>query len=156
MNKKTITVKMGYVDRPNKNGFVIPKEVMKKAIEDKFKDGKSVFGVLGSTFDGKINLLKVTHCIENPPVIEGDEIIGKILLVGDPNINPSVGIVEAMDEIVCVPSGYGTLKDRGDGVMEVQPGYELISFNIVAPDIGTEESDKIVDKFLKNRSKKYE
>ena len=131
---------MGYVDRPNKNGFVIPKEVMKKAIEDKFKDGKSVFGVLGSTLDGKIQISKVTHCIKEPPVIEGDEIIGEILLMEHSDINSDIGIVEAMDEIVCAPCGYGTVKDRGDGVMEVQPGYELISFNIVAPDIGTEEA----------------
>lgn len=157
MNKKTITVKMGYVDRPNKNGFVIPKEVMEQAIKEKFKDGKFVLGVLGSsTLDGKIQLSKVTHCINRPPVIEGDEIIGDILLVGDPAINPSVGIVEAMDEIVCAPVGYGILKDRGDGVMEVQPGYELVSFNIVEPDIRSEKADKIVDTYLNNRSKKYE
>lgn len=156
MNKKTITVKMGYVDRPNKNGFVIPKEVMEQAIKEKFKDGKFLFGVLGSTLDGKIQLSKVTHCIENPPVIEGDEIIGEILLVGDSAINPSLGIVEAMDEIVCAPSGYGTLKDRGDGIMEVQSGYKLISFNIVEPDIGSKEADKIVDTYLDNRSKKDE
>lgn len=156
MDKKTITVKMGYVDRPSKNGFVIPKEVMEQAIKEKFKDGKSVFGVLGSTLDGKIHLSKVTHCIEKPPIIEGDEIIGDILLVGDPAINPSLGIVEAMDEIVCAPSGYGTLKDRGDGIMEVQLGYKLISFNIVEPDIRSEKADKIVDTYLDNRGKKYE
>lgn len=155
MTKKTITVKMGCVDKPNKNGFVIPKKVMEHAIKEKFKD-RTVWGMLGCTLDGKIQLSKVTHCIKEPPVIEEDEIIGEILLMGHSDINPDIGIVEAMDEIVCAPCGYGTVKDRGDGVMEVQPGYELISFNIVAPDIGTEESDKIVDKFLKNRIKKYE
>jgi hypothetical protein len=156
VTKKTITVKMGCVDKPNKNGFIIPKKVMEQAIKDKFDDDKIVLGMLGNSADGKIRLAKVTHQIKPIPYIDGDTIVGEILLVGDPDINPDIGIVEAMDEIVCAPCGYGTVKDRGDGVMEVQPGYELISFNIVAPDIGTEESDKIVDKFLKNRSNKYE
>jgi hypothetical protein len=124
-----ITVKLGIVDIPNKNGLMIPRDIMQQAI-DSF-EGKPIFGMFGKSFDGKIKLTNITHWIENAR-IEGDDIVGELYLLGDLS-NPDTGIIEAMDELVCSPAGYGTTEDRGDGIMVVQSGYRLIAFNIVDP-----------------------
>lgn len=124
----TITVKFGTVDRENGAGYIMPKAVMQRAIDERFRESRPVLGCLG-TKEWNLQLKDVVFQVIRA-WIDGDAIMGEIKLLGDPDVNSDRAMLEAMTLIEGYSVGFGTVS-RYDRI--VQNDYVLDRFDLYRP-----------------------
>lgn len=124
--------------KPNKNGRLYPMDTLSQEtnryINEKVTQ-KRAFGELGHPKGPQINLDRISHLIESLR-IEGNNVIGKAKLVDTPMGKIAQGIVESGGQLGMSSRGLGSLKKMGNGLMEVQKDFRLVT----AADIVAEPS----------------
>ena len=112
------------LDKPNKNGRIYTKEVMREAIA-KYGEKLSRFGELGYGEDSHINIDRISHKV-NFLYIKENQVLADISLLG----TPCGKIAKALPDFNIGPRGLGKFAEDGITLQS----YEFISIDIVQPD----------------------
>lgn len=131
MNKISITLPILEADIVGKSGYVYPKSVLVKIVEDaNEKIKQNGLGILGS-FDPPypesglgINLSNVTHHVENLR-LEGNLLIGDVYPLNSPKGLVLKELINAKTELGLNPRGYGTVSCGA-----VTDDYQLLAIDV--------------------------
>ena len=111
----------------NKNKRIYPKSVMEKEVARYMKeyvDSKRAFGELGHPEGPTINLDRVSHIITSLKE-DGNNYIGRAKILNTPMGNIVKGLIEGGAQLGVSSRGMGTLKEKEDGINEVQSDFYL-------------------------------
>lgn len=119
-------------DKPNRNGRIYPKAIMESAVNkyntEQVKTGRAV-GELNHPDGPTINLDKVSHRITELR-FEGNDVIGKALVLDTPMGKIVKGLVEGGVKLGVSSRGMGSL-ERKNGVNYVKEDFVLSTVDIV-------------------------
>lgn len=135
----------------NKNKRIYPKSVMEKEVARYMKeyvDSKRAFGELGHPEGPTINLDRVSHIITSLRE-DGNNYIGRAKILNTPMGNIVKGLIEGGAQLGVSSRGMGTLKEKEDGINEVQNDFYLAT----AADIVADPSapDAFVQGIMENK-----
>jgi len=135
----------------NKNKRIYPKSVMEKEVARYMKeyvDSKRAFGELGHPEGPTINLDRVSHIITSLRE-DGNNHIGRAKILNTPMGNIVKGLIEGGAQLGVSSRGMGTLKEKEDGINEVQNDFYLAT----AADIVADPSapDAFVQGIMENK-----
>jgi hypothetical protein len=135
----------------NKNKRIYPKSVMEKEVTRYMKeyvDSKRAFGELGHPEGPTINLDRVSHIITSLRE-DGNNYIGRAKILNTPMGNIVKGLIEGGAQLGVSSRGMGTLKEKEDGINEVQNDFYLAT----AADIVADPSapDAFVQGIMENK-----
>jgi len=135
----------------NKNKRIYPKSVMEKEVARYMKeyvDSKRAFGELGHPEGPTINLDRVSHIITSLKE-DGNNYIGRAKILNTPMGNIVKGLIEGGAQLGVSSRGMGTLKEKEDGINEVQSDFYLAT----AADIVADPSapDAFVQGIMENK-----
>ena len=135
----------------NKNKRIYPKSVMEKEVARYMKeyvDSKRAFGELGHPEGPTINLDRVSHIITSLRE-DGNNYIGRAKILNTPMGNIVKGLIEGGAQLGVSSRGMGTLKEKEDGINEVQSDFYLAT----AADIVADPSapDAFVQGIMENK-----
>jgi hypothetical protein len=135
----------------NKNKRIYPKSVMEKEVARYMKeyvDSKRAFGELGHPEGPTINLDRVSHIITSLKE-DGNNYIGRAKILNTPMGNIVKGLIEGGAQLGVSSRGMGTLKEKEDGINEVQNDFYLAT----AADIVADPSapDAFVQGIMENK-----
>jgi len=135
----------------NRNKRIYTKPVMEKEVTRYMKeyvDANRAFGELGHPEGPTINLDRVSHIITSLKE-DGNNYIGRAKILNTPMGNIVRGLVEGGAQLGVSSRGMGTLKEREDGINEVQNDFYLAT----AADIVADPSapDAFVQGIMENK-----
>jgi hypothetical protein len=135
----------------NRNKRIYPKSVMEKEVTRYMKeyvDSKRAFGELGHPEGPTINLDRVSHIITSLRE-DGNNYIGRAKILNTPMGNIVKGLIEGGAQLGVSSRGMGTLKEKEDGINEVQSDFYLAT----AADIVADPSapDAFVQGIMENK-----
>jgi hypothetical protein len=135
----------------NKNKRIYPKSVMEKEVARYMKEyveSKRAFGELGHPEGPTINLDRVSHIITSLRE-DGNNYIGRAKILNTPMGNIVKGLIEGGAQLGVSSRGMGTLKEKEDGINEVQSDFYLAT----AADIVADPSapDAFVQGIMENK-----
>jgi hypothetical protein len=135
----------------NRNKRIYPKSVMEKEVTRYMKeyvDSKRAFGELGHPEGPTINLDRVSHIITSLRE-DGNNYIGRAKILNTPMGNIVKGLIEGGAQLGVSSRGMGTLKEKEDGINEVQNDFYLAT----AADIVADPSapDAFVQGIMENK-----
>ena len=111
----------------NRNGRIYPVNVLEKEVrryvDDVIKKGRA-YGELGHPQGPQINLDRVSHIITDLRQ-DGNNFIGKAKLTDTPMGNIAKGLLKSGAKLGVSSRGMGSLVKDRDGIMVVQPDYQL-------------------------------
>jgi hypothetical protein len=123
----------GRVKLPNKNGRVYTEEVMKAAINENSEiiESRRMMGELDHPPTPKVNLKEVSHVVTKLELQEDGSVYGEAEVLPTPNGEILKSLIESGIKLGISSRGYGKVLRKGD-LLEVAPGYKMITFDIVA------------------------
>ena len=135
----------------NKNKRIYPKSVMEKEVARYMKEyveSKRAFGELGHPEGPTINLDRVSHIITSLRE-DGNNYVGRAKILNTPMGNIVKGLIEGGAQLGVSSRGMGTLKEKEDGINEVQNDFYLAT----AADIVADPSapDAFVQGIMENK-----
>ena len=135
----------------NRNKRIYPKSVMEKEVSRYMKEyveSKRAFGELGHPEGPTINLDRVSHIITSLRE-DGNNYIGRAKILNTPMGNIVKGLIEGGAQLGVSSRGMGTLKEKEDGINEVQNDFYLAT----AADIVADPSapDAFVQGIMENK-----
>lgn len=135
----------------NRNKRIYTKPVMEKEVTRYMKEyveANRAFGELGHPEGPTINLDRVSHIITSLKE-DGNNYIGRAKILNTPMGNIVRGLIEGGAQLGVSSRGMGTLKEREDGINEVQNDFYLAT----AADIVADPSapDAFVQGIMENK-----
>ena len=135
----------------NRNNRIYPKSVMEKEVARYMKEyveSKRAFGELGHPEGPTINLDRVSHIITSLKE-DGNNYVGRAKILNTPMGNIVKGLIEGGAQLGVSSRGMGTLKEKEDGINEVQNDFYLAT----AADIVADPSapDAFVQGIMENK-----
>ena len=121
----------------NQNGRVYPRNILEREIKrymDEEVAQKRALGELDHPDSSVVNLRNVSHNIIEC-AWEGDDLIGKVEVLGTPSGNILKELFKAGITLGISSRGLGSVKELHEGegnTVEVQPDFELITFDFVS------------------------
>jgi hypothetical protein len=120
----------------NQNGRVYPRGILEREITryiDTEIAQKRALGELDHPESSVVNLRNVSHNILECEW-DGDDLIGKVEILGTPSGNILKELFKAGVTLGISSRGLGSVKElhESDGTVEVQPDFELITFDFVS------------------------
>jgi hypothetical protein len=151
----------------NANGRVYPKEVLAEAVKD-LKDSVEARRIIGEFChppDAKINMDRASHIITKL-WMEGKTVLGELEVINDdrcPLGNMLACYIDRGIQVGISSRGVGDMEmtlHEGEEAYEVQPGYQFITFDVVAePSVKDAQLTKInedIDRRISNRKSIHE
>ena len=118
----------------NGNGRIYPREILEDQIE-RFKNTfiaqGNAFGELDHPESPIVSLKNVSHVIKDL-WWEGDNVMGRVEILPTPWGNIVRGILESGYTIGISSRGTGSVKELSNGKVEVQPDFELVTWDFVS------------------------
>jgi len=135
----------------NRNKRIYTKPVMEKEVARYMKEyvqSNRAFGELGHPEGPTINLDRVSHIITSLKE-DGNNYVGRAKILNTPMGNIVRGLIEGGAQLGVSSRGMGTLKEREDGINEVQNDFYLAT----AADIVADPSapDAFVQGIMENK-----
>lgn len=124
-------------DSKNQNGRVYPRPILEREVDKYMKNEiaqKRALGELDHPESSVVNLRNVSHNILECGW-EGDDLVGKVEILGTPSGNILKELFKAGVTLGISSRGLGsvkTLHEGDDQTVEVQPDFELITFDFVS------------------------
>lgn len=121
----------------NQNGRVYPKNILEREVKRYMETEiaqKRALGELDHPESSIVNLRNVSHNIIECDW-EGDDLIGKVEILGTPSGNILKELFKAGVTLGISSRGLGSVKPLHEGddqTVEVQPDFELITFDFVS------------------------
>ncbi len=125
----------GRVNTKNKNGRIYPKNVMESALKEskELLESRGMVGELGHPPTPQINYENATHVMTKLEINEDGRVYGEAEVLDPkrfPKANIVVGLIENKIKFGVSSRGYGKVLRNGE-LMEVAPGYKLVTWDIV-------------------------
>lgn len=121
-------------DALNQNGRNYPMEVLKRE-SDKYKkvfiSEKRALGELDHPDSSVVNLQNVSHNILDL-WWEGKDLMGKLEILGTPSGNIAKELLKAGIRLGISSRGMGSVKQIGEGKVEVQDDFEIVCWDLVS------------------------
>lgn len=118
----------------NQNGRNYSKPILEREISkfiDEFVNNGNAYGELDHPDSAVVSLKNASHIIKEL-WWDGDEVKGKIELLNTPAGNIVKEIMKAGHTIGISSRGTGSVQQTNEGTMEVQPDFELITWDFVS------------------------
>jgi len=134
-----VSGKLQSANTKNQNGRIYPRPILEREIE-RYMDNeiaqKRALGELDHPESSVVNLRNVSHNILECKW-EGDDLVGTVEILGTPSGNILKELFKAGITLGISSRGLGSVKelhegDDDDGSVEVQPDFELITFDFVS------------------------
>lgn len=118
---------------PNKNKRIYPKEVYEVAINENSEivTARGMMGELDHPPTPKVNLDRVSHVVTALKLEEDGRLYGEAEVLDTPSGEILKALIDGGVRIGVSSRGYGKVLRKGD-LLEVAPGYKMITFDIVA------------------------
>ena len=153
-NKIIVRGEFARSDRPTENKRLYRESLWRREF-GRLKESisnRKVFGELDHPSDGRTKLQRVSHIITSLN-IEGNQVVGEAEVLDTPNGRIMKAIAAAGGQVGVSSRGFGSVKNKADGVMEVLEDFRLDTFDFVAdpatktayPKVFKEEAEHIVD-----------
>lgn len=121
-------------DAKNQNGRVYPKEVLmreaKKYASINIKERRAL-GELDHPDSSVVNLNNVSHNVTEMHW-DGDDLVGTVEVLSTPSGNILKELFKCGIKLGISSRGLGSVKQLGEGSVEVQDDFELIAFDFVS------------------------
>jgi hypothetical protein len=118
----------------NQNGRVYPREILmreaKKYSDVNIKERRAL-GELDHPDSSVVNLNNVSHNIVEMHW-DGDDLVGTVEVLGTPSGNILKELFKAGIKLGISSRGLGSVKNLGEGSVQVQDDFELIAFDFVS------------------------
>ena len=114
-------------EQPNRNGRIYRREILENAVNVYIVKKVKVncaYGELGHPDGPQINLDRVSHMVTELK-FDGSNVIGKAKLTETPMGNIAVGLLKSGANLGVSSRGMGSLVPGKDGIMIVQPDFQL-------------------------------
>jgi len=121
-------------DAKNQNGRVYPKEILMREAskyEQEFVGQRRALGELDHPDSTVVNLRNVSHNI-NEVHWEGADLMGTIEVLSTPSGNIVKELMKNGIRLGVSSRGVGSIKNLGEGAVEVDDDFSLICFDIVS------------------------
>ena len=118
---------------PNQNNRIYPKPILEREI-DKYKkkiQEKTALGELDHPDSSIINLLNVSHNFVDIGW-DGNDVLGQIEILATPSGNILKELFKNGIKVGISSRGFGSVKENGDGIIEVADDFELLCFDFVS------------------------
>ena len=121
-------------DAKNQNGRVYPKDILireaKKYSDINIKERRAL-GELDHPDSSIVNLNNVSHNITEMHW-DGNDLVGAVEILSTPSGNILKELFKCGIKLGISSRGLGSVKQLGEGEVEVQPDFELIAFDFVS------------------------
>lgn len=117
----------------NQNKRVYPKEILMREVQkymQLIKERRSL-GELDHPESSVINLANVSHLITELHW-EGDDLVGTVEVLGTPSGNILKSLFEAGVRVGISSRGLGSVREMGNGAVEVQEDFEILCWDMVS------------------------
>jgi len=118
----------------NQNGRQYPMDILKREC-DKYKQvfvaERRALGELDHPDSSVVNLQNVSHNILDL-WYDGNDVMGKLEILGTPAGNIAKELIKANIRIGISSRGLGSVKQIGEGKVEVQDDYEIVGWDLVS------------------------
>lgn len=121
-------------DVKNQNGRVYPKEILMREsqkYENDFVKQRRALGELDHPESAVVNLHNVSHNITEVHW-EGDDLVGTLEVLSTPSGNIVKELMKNGIKLGISSRGVGSVKNLGEGSVEVEDDFSLICFDIVS------------------------
>jgi hypothetical protein len=123
-------------DAKNQNGRVYPRRILEREVSRYIKNEisqKRALGELDHPDSSVVNLRNVSHNILECEW-DGDDLVGKVEILGTPSGNILKELFKAGVTLGISSRGLGSVKTlhEDENTVEVQPDFELITFDFVS------------------------
>lgn len=117
----------------NHNGRVYPAEVLRREVEkyQQIIKERRALGELDHPDSSVINLKNVSHNVVECHW-EGDDVVGTIEILTTPSGNIARELVKNNVRLGISSRGLGSVRQLGEGTVEVQEDFELLCFDLVS------------------------
>jgi hypothetical protein len=118
----------------NNNSRVYPKDVLEREVQrynDAFVVKNRALGELDHPESHIVSLQTASHAVISMEW-QGDDLIGTVKILPTPCGNVLKNLFEAGITLGISSRGLGSLKQLGNGMVEVQDDYDLIAFDFVS------------------------
>lgn len=120
----------------NRNGRIYETKVLQKEVNryvNEVVKNNRAYGELNHPSGPQINLDRVSHLIKELKQ-DGNNFIGKALITNTPMGNIAKGLMESGAKLGVSSRGMGSLKSNGQGIMEVQNDFRLVTAGDIVAD----------------------
>lgn len=120
----------------NRNGRIYETKVLQKEVNryvNEVVNNNRAYGELNHPSGPQINLDRVSHLIKELKQ-DGNNFIGKALITNTPMGNIAKGLMESGAKLGVSSRGMGSLKSNGQGIMEVQNDFRLVTAGDIVAD----------------------
>ena len=118
----------------NQNGRQYPMEILEREC-NKYKQAfiaeRRALGELDHPDSSVVNLQNVSHNILDL-WYEGNDVVGKLEILGTPAGNIAKELIKANIRIGISSRGLGSVKQIGEGKVEVQDDFEIVCWDLVS------------------------
>jgi hypothetical protein len=127
-------------DEQNANGRVYPFGILKEAVENiqEAVDNRRVMGEFDHPPDAKIHMDRVSHLLTKL-WMDGKTVIGELEVINDERCKYGAALaclIERGVQVGISSRGVGDMQStrlaEGDEILEVQPGFNFVTFDAVA------------------------
>ena len=117
----------------NRNGRIYPRDVLSREVEkyQQIIKERRALGELDHPDSSIINLKNVSHNVVECHW-EGDTVVGKIELLTTPSGNIARELIKNNIRLGVSSRGMGSVRQMGEGTVEVQDDFSLVCFDIVS------------------------
>lgn len=118
----------------NQNGRIYPRRILEREVKkynQKFVSNRNALGELDHPESSVVNLKNVSH---NVRLIDfrGNDVIGEVEILSTPSGNILKELFKNNITLGISSRGLGSVKQLGEGAVEVQDDFELIAFDFVS------------------------
>lgn len=120
----------------NRNGRVYETKILQNEVNryvNEVVKNSRAYGELNHPSGPQINLDRVSHIIKELRQ-DGNNFIGKALITNTPMGNIAKGLMESGAKLGVSSRGMGSLKSNGQGIMEVQSDFRLVTAGDIVAD----------------------
>ena len=125
---------MQRADAKNQNGRKYPIEILKREATNykkSFISEKRALGELDHPESQVVNLANVSHNVLDL-WWQGNDLMGKIEILGTPSGNIAKELLKAGIRLGISSRGMGSVKELGEGTVEVQDDFEIVCWDLVS------------------------
>jgi hypothetical protein len=118
----------------NQNGRTYPKQILSREADKYLKTfvrERRALGELDHPDSGVVNLSNVSHNVLEM-WWEGDDLCGKIEVLGTPSGNILKELFKASIKLGISSRGLGSIEEQGAGKVSVKEDFELLAFDFVS------------------------
>jgi len=134
--KYYIRGEFGRINMPNRNKRIYTEKIMTEAINETLSTigNRNMLGQINHPATPNIDYENSTHIVTKLEIQEDGRVYGEAEVLDPerfPKANILIGLIESKVKFGISSRGYGKVLRKPGGLLEVAPGYKLLTYDIV-------------------------